>query len=232
MPGLAAGFVSILGITAGTTAATIATGVFYGIAIGALVGGVSAALKGGNILKGALVGALVGGVTGGIGASLMGSAGLAAGGVAEAGAGAGVGEAYATSMVPSGILGPPASLPGAIVPTAAEMAGGGVAATGTGFLSQATNLFKDPKVLAAGIGQAASSALDARTAKANLDAQMARDKLYLDAKKIKGLSTIELQTVLPTIGVGMFAERERPAQARVMSDLGLLGKKVQNAQAT
>jgi len=221
MPALAAGFVSVLGITAGTAAATIATGVFYGIAIGALVGGVSAALKGGNILKGALTGALIGGITGGIGGAIMGPAGVTTGGIEQAGAGmiSAPGEA-------AGMLGAPVGVAPALGSVATETIAGGVTAGtggGTGFLGAMDWINKNPdtaKVAASAIGGGAKALSESQTAEANLEAQMERDKL----NQISGLNLVELKTALPSIKE--FANRP---EWNEKFDSGLLGKKVQNA---
>lgn len=231
MPAAVAGFfVATVGLSAGVAA--IATGILIGAAVGALIGGVTAALKGGDILKGALMGAVFGGITGGIGAGL----GLATGllGAGAPAAGAGVSEAALIGVAETGIAIPATTaagptiagaggvIPGPISGGTGTLAGG---AGATSALSKAAGwIGANPevaKVGAAAIGGGAKGILEGQSKQKELDALMERDRLNREAKQIRGLTLVELKTVLPSIG--KFTE----TPAWVMPEAGLLGKKVQ-----
>jgi hypothetical protein len=171
-------------------------------------------------MEGAIKGAIVGGVTKGIGMAMSGGAAAtnaAATGVENAAAGGveSAGPGFVDSVSQAGATAPTAGTnlaAGTIGKNAvADAAGGQVAdqATKTGILSRVSNwIDKNPeqaKLAFSAAGGAAESLIDKSRRKDELESAMERDKLYLDSKKIKGLSGLSGETAIPSIS--KFTER-------------------------
>ena len=219
MPPAAVGATFVaMGATAATGAAVaaVATTVYVSAAIGALTGAVTAIVTGGDVLDGALKGALVAGATGGI----MKGFGLAANGPAMADAGisntaatggqVGGADIAGLKMAEAGLSQVP-TVGESVAPNLASNAVQPTSGEGTGFLSGTANwINKNPMpatMIAQTVGGAAKGMQDSRTAQKQIDAAMERDRLYIDSKKVRGLSGLDLKIALPSIGE--FAEKPK-----------------------
>lgn len=197
-------------VAAGATAATAATvtavvtAVYIGAAIGAVVGAATALVTGGDVLKGAISGAVIGGITSGIGSAFGGGAAAATT----------VGEVGVETVGVESVLAAEDAAAGAALTSSASDAGvaGGVTQTVTptptpdppdGILSGVENWAnKNPtqaSVIVDALGGVASSMYESSTKQEELEAEMERDQLNIDALKIKGLTNTDLKTSLPSI---------------------------------
>ena len=187
---------------AGAAVTAIVTSVYVGAAIGAVIGAVGAAITGGDILEGALKGAVIGGVTRGIGTGL----GIAAeGATAVEGVSAGVGNVPAGLQATGAEIGQISSAAGQTAGSAAAIPSVATAApTGGGIISGVGNWINQNPTQAMMLGQtvggAAKGISDNRAADKELKSAMERDQLYIQSKKVSGLSMLELKTALPSIG--------------------------------
>jgi hypothetical protein len=195
------------------TATAVVSAVYTGAIYGAVIGAATSALTGGDILQGALKGAIIGGITGGIakGFSIASSGGVGSGG-GLAGTPGNIGEsalkttgevASSAQSVPSGLLEP------------------GVAADALGNTAESFNLAtnvveKTPELLQKGVnfiesrpnvgllaGQTlsgiAQGAMEGEAANDQLALAMERDRLARDARKIKGITDLNLEPGRPTV---------------------------------
>jgi len=220
-PAVVAGGFAAVGATAITT--SVVSAVYVGAAVGAIVGAATSAITGGDILEGALKGAIIGGVTGGVGEALSAPAqvgvNVAKVGVdgvtgAEAGhmANAGI-EAVSAGGTTGGVGGGVGGGSGGSGGGSGGVGGGSgtTGGTGNGFLSGAANWINNnpmpATLLAQTVGGAATSMADARSTEKQLEADMERDRLLIDSKKVSGLSNMDIKIALPTIGA--FAEKPK-----------------------
>jgi hypothetical protein len=205
---IGAAFVA-MGATAATGAAVtalVAAAYTYAV-VGAVVGAATSLISGGSIIKGALKGAMIGGIGGAIGsaAGLIGEAGATGAGVGEAGlagseVGGGVAPLAADEFALTGAVGAGA---GGGAGAGAGAGAGGAGTGATGILGKAGEWIKtNPQsaaLAAQGLGGAAKGISENMASQDTLNYLMERDRLNRDAIKIKGLTNIELKTVLPSI---------------------------------
>uniref|UniRef100_A0A6M3XKX0 Uncharacterized protein n=1 Tax=viral metagenome TaxID=1070528 RepID=A0A6M3XKX0_9ZZZZ len=193
------------GVTAtAATVTAVVTAVYIGAAIGAVVGAATALVTGGDVLKGAISGAVIGGITSGIGSAFGGGAAAATT----------VGEVGVETVGVESVLAAEDAAAGAALTSSASDAGvaGGVTQTVTptpkpdppdGILSGvgnwANNNPTQASVIVDALGGVASSMYESSTKQEELEAEMERDQLNIDALKIKGLTNTDLKTSLPSI---------------------------------
>jgi len=197
------------GVTAtAATVTAVVTAVYIGAAIGAVVGAATALVTGGDVLKGAISGAVIGGITSGIGsafgggaaaATTVGEVGVETVGVEsvlaaeDAAAGAALTSSASDAGVASGVT---QTVTPTVTPTPKPTSSDGIL---SGVGNWANNNPTQASVIVDALGGVASSMYESSTKQEELEAEMERDQLNIDALKIKGLTNTDLKTSLPSI---------------------------------
>jgi hypothetical protein len=186
----------------GAAVAGFVSAVYVGAAVGAAVGAGTALMTGGDVLEGAVKGAVIGGITKGVihGIGQMGAASSSVG-VGEAGMTATQPAAQeATQIAGAGVAdsaGNVAAQSSPIPQVASE------AAAQPGFLDKTIGFIEDnPKtseIIAGGVSGAAKAISEKRNRQAELEAQMERDRLLIESRKIHGLQGLNTGAAIPTI---------------------------------